>query len=500
MVIPTLSELVKLYESGLSQQQIGDQIGRSKKWVNKRLSGHIIPRKAKRRPVNHARLIYDKKDKNRLVIELYSAGDGTHLIAKKMGMHKRTVSVILKSNGITIRGRLNSTIDKKEVNKLYASGQSAHDIAMKFGVTTDAVLYHLKDTRKASEALLKISLPDRPKIIAMAHEGCYRIAEHFGYHPEVIRRFLKRKGLSVKAFSDEWKSLVQRNIKTTASRLEKKFQSLMNDAGIVVTPQASIGEFRFDFETHGILVDLQGSYWHSTYQRRARDMAKAKAARKLGRKVIIIWDFEFNHPDLVLMKIKNAINPPKIALNKLAFRKIPSVVGRLMAEKYHVQGSGRAGDHFGAYLDDELIAMVSMTSVSRQEIAKAQGLDPKQMRELHRLIIHPQYQARNLASWLIGKVVKVMRRDGYKRLVSFCDPTFGHDGSIYKASNWHLDGKTSGSYWYVKKSTGGLTKIINKKTIWNAAKSADMSENEYAKYKNLIKVHGHPKLRFTYDL
>jgi len=62
--------------------------------------------------------------------------------------------------------------------------------------------------------------------------------------------------------------------------------------------------------------------------------------------------------------------------------------------------------------------------------------------ELTRLAIHPDYQVKNLASYLISKSIKYIRK--YKSevrcLVSFADSTHNHSGVVYKASNWVLDG------------------------------------------------------------
>jgi hypothetical protein len=51
---------------------------------------------------------------------------------------------------------------------------------------------------------------------------------------------------------------------------------------------------------------------------------------------------------------------------------------------------------------------------------------------------------RNAETWLIGQSVKWIKRNAkhVKHLVSYADPSQGHAGVIYKASNWLDDGKT----------------------------------------------------------
>ena len=51
---------------------------------------------------------------------------------------------------------------------------------------------------------------------------------------------------------------------------------------------------------------------------------------------------------------------------------------------------------------------------------------------------------RNAETWLIGQAIKHVRRDHpqVEFLVSYADPTQGHQGVIYQASNWLSDGMT----------------------------------------------------------
>lgn len=51
---------------------------------------------------------------------------------------------------------------------------------------------------------------------------------------------------------------------------------------------------------------------------------------------------------------------------------------------------------------------------------------------------------RNTESWFIGRAFAHIRQ-AYKKveyLVSYADPSFGHVGTIYKATNWKSDGRT----------------------------------------------------------
>ncbi|MBU2060040.1 MAG: hypothetical protein KKB38_20185 [Gammaproteobacteria bacterium] len=51
---------------------------------------------------------------------------------------------------------------------------------------------------------------------------------------------------------------------------------------------------------------------------------------------------------------------------------------------------------------------------------------------------------RNAETWLIGQSVKYIKQHHRDvcHLLSYADPSAGHDGVIYKAANWKLDGRT----------------------------------------------------------
>ncbi len=63
--------------------------------------------------------------------------------------------------------------------------------------------------------------------------------------------------------------------------------------------------------------------------------------------------------------------------------------------------------------------------------------------ELARLWIDDN-MPRNAESWLIGKALRHVNRTyaDVQFIVSYADPSAGHVGTIYKASNWEFDGMT----------------------------------------------------------
>ena len=151
---------------------------------------------------------------------------------------------------------------------------------------------------------------------------------------------------------------------------------------------------------------------------------------------------------------------------------------------------------YGAFVGEKLIAICKFNSVVRKEVASSMKLKCHQVLELDRFCIHPSYQKKNLASWFISRCVLVLFREfpGVTQLVSFADETFGHSGTIYKAANWAVIGKTRHSYHYMDH----LGVAINKKRVYDIASKLRMTEREYADRHDLVKYDELPKIKFGY--
>lgn len=69
--------------------------------------------------------------------------------------------------------------------------------------------------------------------------------------------------------------------------------------------------------------------------------------------------------------------------------------------------------------------------------------------ELHRLHIK-DCTPKNTESWFITRCIKELKRDRPNTLgiISFADPTEGHTGTIYKATNFIFDGTSSPARFY----------------------------------------------------
>lgn len=81
-----------------------------------------------------------------------------------------------------------------------------------------------------------------------------------------------------------------------------------------------------------------------------------------------------------------------------------------------------------------------------------------------------------------------------KTIISYCDTTFNHDGALYKASNFELDGVVRPDYWYVNEDKW----VMHKKTLYDHAKKMSMTEVDFAAKHGYKRVYGTEKFRFIF--
>ena len=68
---------------------------------------------------------------------------------------------------------------------------------------------------------------------------------------------------------------------------------------------------------------------------------------------------------------------------------------------------------------------------------------PSEILELRRLVLVDD-TPKNAESWFIGRTLRWLKKNtDVKAVVSYADPNYGHEGTIYKASNFDFVGQTS---------------------------------------------------------
>lgn len=136
---------------------------------------------------------------------------------------------------------------------------------------------------------------------------------------------------------------------------------------------------------------------------------------------------------------------PTSPLHSLRVWECPLQDIRSFIEEWHYSKSvnGLSARHCFKLMDKEKVvgAMIfgRMSMVNQWKKYAGKEADVIELRRLCCIDDTPK----NTESWFIGKCVKRLRVRGYRVIVSYADPTHGHQGTIYRASNFKFVGRTS---------------------------------------------------------
>lgn len=310
------------------------------------------------------------------------------------------------------------------------------------------------------------------------------------------------------------KMAIARSNQPRISSQQEMLYKVLSDLGLEFFeegPNTRIGFYVFDCLipkqkglAKDILIEVQGDYWHSLPETKRSDKGKFTYIDRYfpDYEIMYIWEREFYSHNRVRNRIKqklgiSAVESVDYSFEDVIIEKCDRKSNKEFLDLYHYLGPNRGGTVYGAYLGQDLIAVCQFSPPVRKEVATAHNLKYENVLELSRFCIHPSYQKRNFASWFISRAVqKISGNKLLKLLVAFSDTIMGHHGTIYRASNWTLDGETKPDYWYEDKD--GY--VMHKKTLWDRASRMKMKEREFAERYKYKKIWGGKKLRFIKEV
>lgn len=97
-------------------------------------------------------------------------------------------------------------------------------------------------------------------------------------------------------------------------------------------------------------------------------------------------------------------------------------------------------DAFGVFVNNKIMGVVTYGIPASKPlcIGLAGRENRYRVKELNRLVIHPDNKDKNLASFLVGRSLKML--DNYTFVVSYADTAWSHVGYIYQATNFIYTG------------------------------------------------------------
>ena len=400
--------------------------------------------------------------------------------------------------------------DDQYRKKVSSSVIKAHKT--KVGYTAKAVSAMRKETKKRITKIKNKYITDKTYKAKISNS-----IKKWRQKPEIVEKFKQlhanpeyRKKLS-EASKQLWTDQTYANkiLINQKSKLEDHLADILDDLNVKCKRQHIIGHWPFDFmiphSPKNILIEVHGDYWHGTKvdYNRSQDKAKATYIEKYFNNdynLHVLWEHEFLTPQRIIDKIGLILGIHKLPFIDFKFsdcviKETTAKDTNLLFSKYHyIASGGRSGLNIGILYKDDIVACAKFCNPTRTESAIKQNLTSQHLLELTRFVIHPSYQKKNFASWILGKAIKTIKtlKPNIKALLTFADITYGHVGTIYKASNWIHDGTIAPDYFYVDQN--GY--IMHKRTMWGHAKKMCMSESEYCDTYGYLKKWGKEKHRY----
>lgn len=280
------------------------------------------------------------------------------------------------------------------------------------------------------------------------------------------------------------------------SSLQRKLYTYLSDLGVDFLEEGDgtvVGPWVFDCaipkEGGGLLlIECQGEYWHNRPQQRVRDKSKFVYIERYfpQHEVMYLFEREFSQKDGVVDRLKAKLGfdhqCDDFSFSDVRVEEITGGSVSNFLDLYHYIGKSRGGTSFGAYLGDLLIGVCVFSPPMRGGEGST---------ELSRFCIHPRYHKKCFASWLVSKCLKRITTT----VIAFADTTVGHNGTIYRASNFKLDHEVPSDYWYVNNDGW----VMHKLTLYKRAKKNSMTEKDYAESNGFVKKWGGKKLCFVYE-
>jgi hypothetical protein len=128
------------------------------------------------------------------------------------------------------------------------------------------------------------------------------------------------------------------------------------------------------------------------------------------------------------------LNKNTCNIKECKFKDIRHIFEEFHYKKGHMGGG--ISTCFGMYINNELVGG-SVLGKPRHEKKYKNCIDIRRMACLDK-------SPKNSESYFLGKIIKWVRDNtDYENVLSYSDMTVGHSGTIYKASNFALIGKTT---------------------------------------------------------
>lgn len=232
------------------------------------------------------------------------------------------------------------------------------------------------------------------------------------------------------------------------SKYEREIQDFLTKNNVTFNANRQIlsgKEIDMLLDDQKIGIEFDGLKWHTEWFGRKSHkyhLEKTEICNEHGYGLIHIFEDEYvNHKDIVLSKIRHIIGKdydlPKIMGRKCDVKEIYKHDAQTFLEKYHIQGFASSSLYLGAFLDNELVAVMSLKN----------GNVKNPDWELTRFATNYNYRYQGVASKMFNYFVK---NYDPKKVISFADRrwTTNYKVNMYTRLGFVFDKFTPPDYKY----------------------------------------------------
>jgi len=198
-----------------------------------------------------------------------------------------------------------------------------------------------------------------------------------------------------------------------------------------------------------VAIEYCGLYWHSELLGKTKNyhLNKLNKAKEQGYRLITIFEDEYlNHKEVVLDRLKIILgvsNSTKVNARDCTIKEIDTKVARIFCDTYHLQGYGNSNVKLGAYLNNQLLSVMTF---SKPSVAKGTKSSDDNTYELNRFCSKIGYNIRGIASKLLTHFNRNYKPSS---IISYADKRWS-DGNLYKMLGFKHTHDSDPNYWYIK--------------------------------------------------
>ena len=207
-------------------------------------------------------------------------------------------------------------------------------------------------------------------------------------------------------------------------------------------------------ENKKLVVELNGLFWHSEtggHKDRFYHINKLKSLESIGCVVLQIFEDEWLFKtDIVKNKILHKlglnITTPKIYARNCVIKSIDNIKSNEFLDRNHIQGKSNASYCYGAFYNDELVAVMTFSS---PRIHMGRREKNNNIYEMIRFATESKYRVIGIAGKLLSHFIK---EKSPIQIISYADRRWSSkNNNVYEKTIFKFIKETNPNYWYVKK-------------------------------------------------